>query len=486
MSNFTKIVCCAIVGGAIALLVVSIVPTLDNLRASVFLAISAMVLFLMLIWLISNEHFVGFFILSLPLTPLFQTLLPHEVRNDLGIEIFILEGLFAGALLILWLIKKNIQPPPEYQKDFTAFKVIMSIWIGLNLLSALFSMNIYRSSMLLLIGVVEPTLVFFLIANKTRVSHKMLLFVLLSLIGSVMVLILLGFAFKFVLAMKTGVADIMLLRGGDIYGSNAVIGAIAFLLPLMFLGSNYWRDYWPKSASKVFRAVFLLFLPLSISWIITASSRWGYVTFATALVLVLLYDRGYSKRRWIIPLTAVLVFFLLFAEPIREIITYRFTYGQPFTWEYILQVARKDARWEIWQNAWDYFKNNSVVGVGLGNHVAISPQRFTTAHNIFLNMLVERGILVSIAFLAIIAFFYKLNAKFRRKAKDSQLRRLSLFLDLGMVTFLVWALAGGDFIQSGWFISAIPAHYFSAMLGLQLYIIKLDCLDKREKRRDMR
>lgn len=335
--------------------------------------------------------------------------------------------------------------------------------------------------MLFLIGVVEPALVFFLIADKTRVSYRMLPFLLLGLIGSVMILIILGFAFKFVLATKTGVADIIWLRGGDIYGSNAVIGAISFLLPLVLMGSRYWHDYLPKSTFKIFRAIFLLFTLLGISWIITASSRWGYITFVTALVLVLLSDRGYSKLRWLIPLTAVLVFIVFFSAQIREMITYRFTYGQPFVWEYILQVAREDARWGIWQNAWDYFKSNTVVGIGLGNHFAISPQQFTTAHNIFLNMLVERGIVVSTAFLAIIAFFAKLNFKFRREAKDPTLRRLSLCLGLGVVTFLVWALAGGDFIQSRWFISAIPAHYFSAILGLQLYIIKLDCLNKSEK-----
>lgn len=483
MSNITKTACCAIVGITIALLVVSIVPDLDNLRVSVFLAISTVVLFLILIWLIRHEYFVGFFIASLSLIPLFQTLLPHKVRNELGIEIFALEGLCAGALLILWLVKKNIAPAPEYQKDFTAFKVIISLWVVLNLLPTLFSMDIYRSAMLFLIGVVEPALVFFLIAYKTRASYRMLLFLLLSLIGSATILTILGFAFKFILATKTGIADIISLRGGDIYGSNAVIGAISFLLPVVFMGSSHWRSYLPKSAFKIFKAVLLLFALLSISWIITASSRWGYMTLATAFALVLLSDREYSKLHWLIPLTAVLAFILYFAEGIREMITYRFTYGKPFTWEYILQVAREDARWGIWQNAWDYFKNNIVVGVGLGNHFVISPQQFTTAHNIFLNMLVERGIVVSIAFLAIITLFSKLNFKVRRKAKDPKLRRLSLFLGLGMVTFLVWALAGGDFIQSRWFISAIPAHYFSAILGLQLYIIKLDCLDTSEKRK---
>lgn len=480
MSNITKIVCCAILGIAIALVVVSIVPALSNLEVLAFLAISAMALFLILIWLINNEQFVSFFILSLPLIPLFQALLPRNVQNDLGIEVFLLEMLLGGVLSILWLTKRNIGfSTTKYQKDFEAFKAIISIWVGLNLLPTVFSMDTYRSLMLFLIGVLEPVLVFFLIANKTRVSHKMLLFLLLSLIGSGMILILLGFAFKFVAAARTGV-DILLLREGDIYGSNAVIGAIAFILPLVFMGSGHWRGYWPQSAFNIFRAVFLLFTLLSIIWIITALSRWGYVTFATAFALVLFFDRGYPKLRWTILLTAALLLFIMFfsfSEHIREVITYRFTYGQPLSWEYILQVAREDARWDIWQNAWDYFKDNIVVGVGLGNHFAISPQQFTTAHNIFLNILVERGILVSIAFGAIIAFFYRLNFKFRRKAKDQNLRRLSLFLGIGMMTFLVWALTGGDFIQARGFISAIPAHYFSVILGLQLYIIKLDCLN---------
>jgi len=486
MSNITKIICCTILGVAIALGVALVVPVLSNLEVLAFLAISAMVLFLILIWLTNSEQFVSFFILSLPLIPLFQALLPHDMQNDLGIDVFLLEMFLGAILLILWLTKKSIRLSTiEYQKDFEAFKTIISIWVFLNLLPTLFSMDIYRSSILFFIGVLEPALVFFLIANKTQVSRKMLFSLLLSLIGSGMVLVLLGFAFKFVAAARTGV-DILLLREGDIYGSNAVIGALAFILPLVFMGSRHWRSYWPQSAFNIFRIILLLFTLLSLIWIITALSRWGYVTFLVAFALAVFFDRGHSKLRWAVPLTsALLLFMLFFPEHIREVIVYRFTQGQPLTWESILQVARADARWDIWQNAWDYFKDNVVVGVGLGNHFAISPQQFTTAHNIFLNMLVERGILVSIVFGAVIAFFYKLNFQFRRKAKDQNLRRLSLFLGIGMTTFLIWALAGNDLIQARGFISAIPAHYFSVILGLQLYIIKLDCLDKGEKRREI-
>jgi len=483
MSNITKIICCIILGGAIALVVALVVPVLSNLEVLAFLAISAMVLFLILVWLTNKEQFVSFFILFLPLIPLFQALLPHEVQNDLGVDVLFMEMLFGGGLLILWLTKRNIGLSTiEYQKDFKAFKTIISIWVFLNLLPTLFSMDIYRSLMLFLIGVFEPALVFFLIVGKTRVNRKMLLSLLLGLIGSGIVLVLLGFAFKFVAAARIGV-NFLLLREGDIYGSNAVIGAIAFLLPLVFMGSRHWHGYWPQSVFNIFRIVLFLFTLLSLVWIITALSRWGYVTFAAAFLLALFFDRGYSKLRWVVPLAAALLLFMLFfPEHIREVITYRFTQGQPLTWESVLQVAQADARWDIWQNAWDYFKDNIVVGVGLGNHFAISPQRFTTAHNIFLNMLVERGILVSMAFVIVIAFFYKLNFQFRRKAKDQNLRRLSLFLGIGMMTFLVWALTGGDLIQARGFISAIPAHYFSVILGLQLYIIKLDCLAKGTKR----
>ena len=267
------------------------------------------------------------------------------------------------------------------------------------------------------------------------------------------------------------------LTGKNIYGSNSLIGTISFIMPLMFLNDRYYLNLFKDNISKIFGFMLFFFRVLSIIWIFFAMSRWGYATFIVIVSLVILFDRNNLKIYWILFLVIISFYGFIFFEDTTKMIVYRFTQTDYFTFKSAYKILLTDQRWDIWINAWEYFKDHIIFGIGLSNHYIISQFGYTTAHNMFLNVLVERGIIVFITLLGIIAYFYKTVYKFRKKTKNYKLRRFSLFLVFSMTAFLFWSLTGTDLIQSTGYISAIKAHYFSFILALQIYIMKLDSLN---------
>lgn len=442
-----------------------------------FLGIFVIVCFLSLIWFIDGEKFVIFYVICIPIIPLYQNFFPSEGRRtDINIEILFLEVLFLFALIVLYLIKKNTNIKTGYKNDFRVFNHLIFIWIVLNLISLLFSINVCRSFMMFLIGILGPALIFYLIANKIKVNYKMLYFLILSLFASGTMYVLIGLFKNFRQLTQIGEFIRITLRGN--YGTNETIGAISFMIPLMFLSYSYYFSFSQSNVfNKIFRFVLFAFRVFSITWILFSVSRWGYATFLLTILLVILFDRGNLKIYQLIPFAISLFFIFSFFRETTELIIRRFTHTNLFTLESVYQASITNLRLGIWRNAWECFKEHIVFGIGLGNHLIISPMGYTTAHNMFLNILVERGIFVCIIFLGITVYFYKSAFKFMRNSKNYRLRRLSKFLTFSITIFLFWTLVGTDLIIATGYISAIKAHYFNFILGLQFYIMKLDSLN---------
>ena len=431
--------------------------------------------FLSLIFFIDREKFVAYYIICIPIIPLYQDFLPSKRWSDISIEILFLEMLFLSALIVLYLTKKNINIETDYKNDFKIFNYLIFTWIVLNLASLLFSIDIYRSIKMFLIGILSPAFVFYLIANKTKVNYKTFYFLIFSLFASGIVFMLIASYIGFKQSREIG--EFIRLTGKNIYGSNSLIGTISFILPLMFLSNNYYLNFSQSNISKIFGFVLFAFRVFSIIWILFAVSRWGYATFFVTVLLVILFDRNNLKYYWIIFLAIITFCAFFFFQETTKMIINRFTNTNYFTLEAVYKITLTNQRWDIWRNAWEYFKGHIVFGIGLGNHYIISQFGYTTAHNMFLNVLVERGILVFIILLGIVIYFYKTVFNFRKKAKNYKLRRFSLFLAFSITTFLFWSLTGTDLIQSTGYISAIKAYYFSFILALQFYIMKLDSLN---------
>lgn len=441
----------------------------------IFIVLFAVYCILTLSFFIYKEIYIGFLIIFLPIIPLFQKLLPYKGRITFDIFDLSLELFFVFTLIILFLFKKGIYINSQYKNIFKNFNYLIMLWIIWNLFSVFFSINIYRSFLLFIIGVLGPAFVFYIITNKTKVNYNMLKIFLLSLLCSGIVALLVGFYIKFrYLFVFDKTADLIDLRA---YGSNATIGIISFILPLIFI------EKIGDDNKFIIKSMLMIFRILSILWIMIALSRWGYFVFFATVMLVLILDRSNSKKYYyfcIVVLIVVLSF--VFFDTINELIIYRFTGSDVFKIEYIIGHTVESERWGIWENAFTYVKKNLLFGIGIGNHVLISPHEYTTAHNMFINILLERGILVWLTFIGIIIFFYRICFKFRKLSNNCQLKRISLMLSIGVTIFIIWTLNGGSLLQSTGNISALRSYYFFYILALQLYIIKLDTIGKENNK----
>ena len=115
-----------------------------------FLGIFIIVCFLGLNFFIDNERFIAFYIICIPIISLYQDFLPSNGRRiDVNIKVLSLDLIFLFALIVLYLIKKNINIETCYKNDFINFKYLIFIWIVLNLVSLLFSINFYFAKILI-------------------------------------------------------------------------------------------------------------------------------------------------------------------------------------------------------------------------------------------------------------------------------------------------------------------------------------------------
>jgi len=437
----------------------------------IFTTIVILSCFLVLELFIGNELIVCFLIIFLAMAPSFQAIFPDNGRLYFDIFDISLELFFVFILSILFLSKNAIYIKTRHKKILKDFNYLILLWVIANLFSTLFSINIYRSFLLFIVGVLGPAFVFYIISSKIKVNYKTFNFLLLSLISSGIVALLYGFSIRFRYQyIINKAATLFDLRAA---GSNSTIGMISFILPLIFVNKIVSNN---KFINKLLLSAFRI---LSICWIIVALSRWGYFTFFIALILILLFDRSNNKRYYYIIIILILVLLFIFFSNITEMIINRFAGSDIFKIDQFVTHTIESGRWQIWENAFTVIKKNLLFGVGIGNHPFISPTEFTSAHNMFINILVERGILTWLIFIGIIILFYRACFKFRKLSNNYQLKKISLMLSLGITTFIVWAINGGPLIISTTYISALRSYYFFYIIALQLYIIKLDAIGKQ-------
>lgn len=141
-------------------------------------------------------------------------------------------------------------------------------------------------------------------------------------------------------------------------------------------------------------------------------------------------------------------------------------------------------RWILWGAGWEVFKERPLFGVGTRNFGPFAAQFFNVGdlpaggygytgnpgmlynrslHNVYVQILCEQGIVGSIAFLWILANFWRRNAALRSREAERlwrarggqyRIRMLALGLEAGMVGFLIPSLFYG-LITMPWFYTII-------------------------------
>ena len=264
-----------------------------------------------------------------------------------------------------------------------------------------------------------------------------------------------------------------------------------FSVPLFLILLKFFQ----KDIQK--RKILKTFFILSILGIILSGSRgaWLSIIFPLMILFYLFFKQiePFLSRRVFVPL---ILFFLLFAISVfYPPVFYKFQSwqsGQDISSDSLIffkrarsisdidEVSNK-GRIEIWRQTIFSIARHPILGIGIGNYPLALDQnisaakRGSSAHNLYLDIATETGILGILAFLAILYFILKKSWMIFRKSPDN----LYKFYALCFGVFLIWIL-GYSFFDVTLFNDKVLM-FFMVELGLLFAIDKMqqNNLDKR-------
>ena len=219
------------------------------------------------------------------------------------------------------------------------------------------------------------------------------------------------------------------------------------------------------------RMIAYLMAPVFLYGIIATGSRTGLIALAATPLLALVVPGLATRLGWrILPLyglaATTLVVVGLAVPSVAQIALERFTT--------LSQVESEDTwngRWSLWQGALDVISSHPILGVGAGNfaeaardfsessqaHIAQKGQVIGVAHNIFLGVASQLGLVGLILFLAVLFFAFKAAVPMAPRSG------LAASILLGLIVSMI---AG---MTLSWESEKIVYVLFGSVLALQLH-----------------
>lgn len=249
------------------------------------------------------------------------------------------------------------------------------------------------------------------------------------------------------------------LAMGDVGNLNAITGPFShynalgsYITPVLFLTLAMFFF----SEKKKIRLALIVFGFLGLIALLFTFSRSAWLAF----VVTLLFSLFFVKRGNRIKVTAILVLFFIVMLCIPELRN-RFIYS--------FGNAGDSDRFRIWGIALKMFFENPIYGKGLGtfmtrvtDYALIFP---VYAHNCYLQLLAETGLLGFSGFMILIVSFLVSGFRFMHRFKDDLFFR---FLFLSLVSFLIVSFFDVQFY------SLQLSMFFWALLGMAVGYMKLN------------
>jgi O-antigen ligase len=219
------------------------------------------------------------------------------------------------------------------------------------------------------------------------------------------------------------------------------------------------------------RTIAYLLAPVFLYGIVATESRTGLIALIATPLLALFVPRLAARLGWrILPMyvlgAAALAMIMLLFPSVGESASERYTtlsqLGSGDTW---------NGRWSLWQGALDVFTVNPILGVGAGNfaesameysatvvaHSARKAEVAGLAHNMFLSVASELGLVGLILFLGVLFLAFKTAVLIAQRSG------LGIGIVLGLIVFM---LAG---MTLTWETQKIGYVLFGSVLALQLH-----------------
>lgn len=202
---------------------------------------------------------------------------------------------------------------------------------------------------------------------------------------------------------------------------------LSITTPFCAFGSVYFKH---SKNRKISRACFIF----ALGGLICTSSRSSYIAIAIAIIVMLISNKRIFKKLF------PFVILLAVAIPIGLGLRYKNTSVTEF-------FDSNNMRIEIWKNCIDMFTHNPVLGLGAGTdniHTLLRDTygiiNRTHAHNLFLEMLVEGGIIGGALMTALIVIIIKNIIKIF-KLKNNKYKHYGVLYTSSLLSFTVMSMS---------------------------------------------
>lgn len=192
----------------------------------------------------------------------------------------------------------------------------------------------------------------------------------------------------------------------------------------------YASVHFDKSKERKIARICLLF---AIGGLICTGSRSSYIGIGLSLLVLLFSNKKVFKKLF------PFVIILAIAVPVGLFLRYRNTSSIDFS------ESTKN-RFYIWQSCWDLFTKHPILGLGAGTE-PIHQELITTygvynrshAHNLFLEMLTEGGI-IGFLFVCSLIFIIVKNIVTICKLKNKEYRKYGMLYISSLIGFLTMSM----------------------------------------------
>ena len=364
-------------------------------------------------------------------------------------------NIFLGILTLCFFIK-TYQKKAKIDLDCKRYFIAISLFAIAMLLSALFSGDIVyglkRWADMWIWRFMPFVVVIFLLDNYIDAKKVMLT----------------GFAgitVTSVYAVYQGLSGMS--RANGFYGHPMTLGGwLCIFLPLLLI------EFFEKKLLKQYHWLAGLAFCICSAGLVFNATRGAWLAVGIVCGLLLIYYMLKSKRNMVIGALFIILISVLLVNNTKFM--HRLDTIDDFN-----KYQSNTERILIWKSAWNMFKDYPILGVGLGQYTEnyqkkyISPQakepNLTHAHNNFIQMLAENGIVGFGGF--IIMFGYIILKNFIDWLKTKNVYAL-------MITFSTICLLLQGFTEYNVGNSAVIKMYW-LVLGTLILLYKLSALDKK-------
>jgi len=361
---------------------------------------------------------------------------------DFGYAVVTAETVFVLLLLFVWYIGVTTRPRLE---GLEPYLVVPVFWLFISGVVSLFSsLDIRVSLRLLIAGVIEPIVLFYLIINNLKGIRQVKL-VVYALIVSAAFAAGYGLWQIFLTVSRTG--NPFDYRIVSVFYSPAIFGEILLLsFPLVVVTRISLQE--PKRAVGLLLDVVLGGMIVALLLTITRSAWLGLLV-SLAVLLVSREFRSYCYSRVSI-VSIVLIFLVMQSGAVSELsgVLDLFQRRPVSLSDFGDPTTSIGERIFAWQTALVMIIDNPL-GIGLGMFRQIWPtyQPYSAgldaAHNLLLDIGVEMGVLGLIAFIWIVIDSVRTGIRLVRTSLDPYVARLGLGILSGLAGYFAHALSGG-------------------------------------------